>query len=166
MLGGPAVLHVEYAERGKEDGILFIFSLFVNTFSLNMYLSVSYTGVTRRNTVFIFLWSRHRNTWISIQHVGLRWFGLYKIFFYFEAVVHESTILSPPPAHLHCPPWCNTIARFLGSTRLPFVCYKPNNIGHDNMVLGLRYDSTTRWSFSVYWPLHDIAITNIVWCIS
>jgi len=24
------------------------------------------------------------------------------------------------PAHLHCPPWCNTIARLLGSIRLPF----------------------------------------------
>jgi len=25
-----------------------------------------------------------------------------------------------PPAHLlHCPPWCNTIARLLGSIRLP-----------------------------------------------
>jgi len=23
-----------------------------------------------------------------------------------------------PPAHLHCPPWCNTIARLLGSIRL------------------------------------------------
>ena len=38
--------------------------------------------------------------------------GLYKRFVYSEATVHESTILSPPPpAHLHCPPWCNTIAR-------------------------------------------------------
>jgi len=37
-------LHVEYAERGKEYGILFMFSLFVNTFSLNMYVSMSYTG--------------------------------------------------------------------------------------------------------------------------
>jgi len=24
-----------------------------------------------------------------------------------------------PPAHLHCPPWCNTIAWLLGSIRLP-----------------------------------------------
>ena len=24
-----------------------------------------------------------------------------------------------PPAHLHCPPWCNTCARLLGSIRLP-----------------------------------------------
>jgi len=25
-----------------------------------------------------------------------------------------------PRVHLHCPPWCNTIARLLGSIRLPF----------------------------------------------
>jgi len=25
-----------------------------------------------------------------------------------------------PPAHLHCPPWCNTIAQSLNSIRLPF----------------------------------------------
>ena len=36
--------------------------------------------------------------------------GIYKIFVYFRAGVHESTILFFPPAHLHCPPWCNTIA--------------------------------------------------------
>ena len=25
-----------------------------------------------------------------------------------------------PPAYLHCPPWCNTIARLLDSIRFPF----------------------------------------------
>jgi len=35
-----------------------------------MYTSMSYTGLTRRNTLFIFLWLRHRNTWTSIQHIG------------------------------------------------------------------------------------------------
>jgi len=43
---------------------------FMNTVTLNMYVSVSYTGLYRRNTIFVFLWLRHRNTWISIQHVG------------------------------------------------------------------------------------------------
>jgi len=43
----------------------------VNTFSLHMYVSMSYAGFTRRNTWFIFLRLRHRNTWISILHV---WF--------------------------------------------------------------------------------------------
>ena len=36
--------------------------------------------------------------------------GLYKMFVYFGAIVHESTILSFPPAHMHGPPCCNTIA--------------------------------------------------------
>ena len=35
---------------------------FMNTFTLNMYVSMSHTGVTRRNTVFVFLWLRPRNT--------------------------------------------------------------------------------------------------------
>ena len=35
---------------------------FVNTCTLHMYVSMAYTGVTRRNTVFIFVWLRHRNT--------------------------------------------------------------------------------------------------------
>jgi len=35
---------------------------FVNTPTLTMYVSMSYTGLTRRNTVFMFLWLRHRNT--------------------------------------------------------------------------------------------------------
>jgi len=37
---------------------------------LNMYVSMSYTGLTRRYTLFIFVWLRHRNTWIPIQHLG------------------------------------------------------------------------------------------------
>ena len=43
---------------------------FVNKFTLNMYVSVSYKGFTRRNTLFTFLWLRHTNTSISIEHVG------------------------------------------------------------------------------------------------
>jgi len=38
------------------------YKLSVNTFSLNMYLSMSYTGLTRRNTVFMFFCLRHRDT--------------------------------------------------------------------------------------------------------
>jgi len=34
---------------------------FVNTLTLNVYGFLSYTGLTRRNTRFIFLWLRHRN---------------------------------------------------------------------------------------------------------
>ena len=50
--------------RNKEQSTVFYScsACFVNTFSLNMYVSMSFTGLTRRITVFIFLWSRHRNT--------------------------------------------------------------------------------------------------------
>jgi len=46
----------------KNTGFYSYVACFLNTFSLNMYVSMSYTGSTRRNTVFIFLWLRHRNT--------------------------------------------------------------------------------------------------------
>ena len=36
-----------------------------------MYVSMSYTGLHRRDTLFVFVWLRHRNTWIRIQQVGL-----------------------------------------------------------------------------------------------
>jgi len=60
--------------------------------------------------------------------------GLYKILFSSEAVVQELTIFASPPAHLHCPPWCNTIARLFGTVNdfpleLSFVIYAPYNIG-------------------------------------
>jgi len=35
---------------------------FVTAVTLNMYVSLSYTGLTRWNTGFVFLWLRHRNT--------------------------------------------------------------------------------------------------------
>ena len=34
----------------------------MNTLTLNMYMFLSNTGFTRRNTVFIFVWLRPRNT--------------------------------------------------------------------------------------------------------
>jgi len=49
-------LHVEYAERRRTYGILFIVSRFVNTLTLNMYGFLAYTGLTRRNTLFVFVW--------------------------------------------------------------------------------------------------------------
>ena len=50
--------------RNEEHNTVFYscLSCFVNTITLNMYVSMSYTGLTRRNTLFIFLWLRHRNT--------------------------------------------------------------------------------------------------------
>jgi len=44
--------------------------------------------------------------------------GLYKILFYFEAFVQESIIMLCPP-HLHCPHFCNTVARLLPKIRRP-----------------------------------------------
>jgi len=43
---------------------------FMNTFPLNMYEFLSYSGFTRRNTLSIFLWLCPRNTWTPIQHPG------------------------------------------------------------------------------------------------
>jgi len=79
--------------------------------------------------------------------------GLYKIFVYVEAVLHKSTILSfPPPTCIAHPAavllhddW--TVYDSLSD--LPFVCYTPYNIGHNNIVS----------------RPNDIAITNIVWCM-
>ena len=34
---------------------------FVNTVTLNIYVYMSNTGLTRRNTLFIFVWLHHRN---------------------------------------------------------------------------------------------------------
>jgi len=50
--------------RSEENNTVFSSDLpcFVNICTLNMYVSMSYSGLTRRNTVFIFLWLRHRNT--------------------------------------------------------------------------------------------------------
>ena len=54
-------LHVEYAERIRKHGILFIFSLFV-------YINLEYVRVpviyrvNQAEQVFIFVWLRHRNT--------------------------------------------------------------------------------------------------------
>jgi len=50
--------------RKEEKNTVFYSRLtcFVNTFTLNMLVSMLYTGLTRRNALFIFVWLRHRNT--------------------------------------------------------------------------------------------------------
>ena len=71
-----------------------------------------------------------------------RQLGLYKIFVYFEAVLHESTILSfPPPTCISHPGaiqphdyW--TI--YDSPSNLPFVYYTPCNIGNNNIVYRAR----------------------------
>jgi len=51
--------------RGEEKHTVFYayVACFMNTLTLNMYLSMSYTGLHRRDTLFVFVWLRHRNTW-------------------------------------------------------------------------------------------------------
>jgi len=47
----------------KQNTVFYSYlACFVKIFTFNMYVSMSYTGLIRRNTVFIFLWWRHRNT--------------------------------------------------------------------------------------------------------
>jgi len=50
--------------RSAETNTVFYSYLayFVNTGLSNMYVSMSYTGWTRQNAVFIFLWLRPMNT--------------------------------------------------------------------------------------------------------
>jgi len=75
------------------------------------------------------------------------------------------------PARLHCPHCCNTIARPLGNTQPPTripLCM-PYTIQYWQWQyrvkanLGLRQTRPARRPAP--WPLHDIAIPNIVWCI-
>ena len=64
--------------------------------------------------------------------------GLYKIFVYFEAVVHESTILSPPPPTCIAHPGAILLHEYWTVYDLPsgppFVCYTPYNICDNNIV--------------------------------
>ena len=50
--------------RNEENNTVFYSdsAYFVNTFTLNMYVSMSHTVLIRRDTLFIFLWLRHKNT--------------------------------------------------------------------------------------------------------
>jgi len=50
--------------RNEEKNTVFYSYLacLVDTFALNVYVSMAYTGLTRQNTLFICLWLRHRNT--------------------------------------------------------------------------------------------------------
>ena len=55
-------LHVEYAERGNEYGIRFIFSLSCEYSHLEYVRIHVIYRVNRAEYVIIFLWLRHRNT--------------------------------------------------------------------------------------------------------
>jgi len=46
----------------KNTAVYSYLACFVNTFSLNMYVSMPFTGLARRNAVFMLLWLCHRKT--------------------------------------------------------------------------------------------------------
>ena len=58
--GPPYMLNTQHEET--HTGFYSYLACFVKLFTLNMYVSMSYTGLARRNTLFIFLRLRHRNT--------------------------------------------------------------------------------------------------------
>ena len=64
--------------------------------------------------------------------------GLYKIFVYFEAVVHESTIRSPPPPTCIAHPSAISLhdhwTVYDSISQLAFVYYTPYHIGDNNIV--------------------------------
>jgi len=63
----PTGLHVEYEERKKKTVFYLDFARFTNTVTLKMNMFLSHIGLTRRNTSFIFVWLRPRNTWTDQQ---------------------------------------------------------------------------------------------------
>jgi len=64
--------------------------------------------------------------------------GLYNILFYFKAVVHISTILSPPPSTGFAHPGAILLHDYWAvydfPSELPFVCCIPYKIGNTNIV--------------------------------
>jgi len=72
LLGGSQCLTYMLNTRSEEKNTVFYScsSCLVNALTLNTRVFMPYTGYTRRNTLFVLLWLRHRNTRIPIQHVG------------------------------------------------------------------------------------------------
>jgi len=61
--GYPSRLTMLNTRNKETHMVLYSYSAcFVNTLTLNMYVSMSYSGVHRRNTLFVVVWLRHRNT--------------------------------------------------------------------------------------------------------
>ena len=78
-------------------------------------------------------------------------FGLYKILFSCEAVVHESTICSFPPPTCIAHPGAILVhdywAVYDPPSELSFVCYAPYNIGNNNIVQRpIRVSRPTRFT--------------------
>jgi len=62
----PSVASAPYMSNTRSEeynAVLYSYvACFMNTLTLNMYVFLSKTGLTRRNTLFIFVWLRPRNT--------------------------------------------------------------------------------------------------------
>jgi len=80
------------------------------------------------------------STYTNVKRLSdeLSWpfIGLYKIFVYFEAVVHETSFLPPPTCIAHRGAIlvhdCWTV--YDSPSDFPFVCYTPHTIGNYNIV--------------------------------
>ena len=102
--------------------------------------------------------------------------SLYKILFHFKPLLFESIILncpSPPPAKATLlQHYCTTIAQYTPAHRPPLFMRVPYNIGDGNIVSRSIRSTPQRAPMRpirnpyAIWPLHDIAITNIVQCIA
>jgi len=69
-------------------------------------------------------------------------------------------------SHLHCPHYCNTIARLLRNIRrplgLPCVCYTPYNIGNGNIVLRPRLEAAQLMKTNSVFPPKLILCSTII----
>jgi len=64
----PTVESTRGVSQNSSPAVISLFCAYMHL--EHVYLFMSYTGFTRRNTWFIFAWLRHTNTWIPTQHVG------------------------------------------------------------------------------------------------
>ena len=146
-------LHIEYAERGNEYGILFIFRLFSEYTRLEyVRIHVIYRVNQAKYGIHILVvalqeyvntYSTRRDPTRPLSPVSgyttptRPQFGGYKIFFHLKAYVHESIILYSA-THPHCPHCCTTIARLLRNIhplpQPPYACHTPYNMGLGNIV--------------------------------
>jgi len=120
-----------------------------------MYMFLSNTGFTKRNTLFIFVWLRPRNTWIPIQHVG---WGVKRE----EGVgLHAKRgdgSTRPPSIGVKWGGWF-----FVWSFVVLFwscVCVCDPFFFYPGGARGSPRSYTRKGAMG--WPLHEIAIANIV----
>jgi len=55
--------HMLNTRNEKKNAVFYSYvACFVNTFTLNIYVSMTYAGLARRNTLFVFVELPHRDT--------------------------------------------------------------------------------------------------------